>query len=198
VELALYTCDKATLIACYLPHPVKEHAYACDALARLSTTLPHHLVIVGGDLQRGWEGTSLKDLHVASPPYMRWVGPTISTFTPRHQPSKTTCIYHLSIWDPQHMSRQVGDTQTLPSPFLDHNCVRDRIHLPILIAAAIATPPPRQTLASIDDPISHPGTHPIGMDVQGGGRLLDLHLTSKGYGHFPARLYVPPVGRPSP
>ena len=51
VELTLLTCAKATIIACYLPQPVEEHTRVYEALARLPTSFPRHLLILGEDLQ---------------------------------------------------------------------------------------------------------------------------------------------------
>jgi len=50
VELTLLTGKKAANIASYLPSPVKEHARVCQALVDLSSTLPHHLLVLGCDL----------------------------------------------------------------------------------------------------------------------------------------------------
>jgi hypothetical protein len=137
----------ATIVSCYLPQLAETHTYACEALARLPTSLPHHLLIVGGDLQGGWDGTSPKYIHIASLPYVRWARSSIPTFTPRRQQEQAMSIDHLTIWDPEHLSRQVEETQTVPSAFPDRNGVLGRIHLPILTAEAIVPPlakPPRE------------------------------------------------------
>ena len=41
---------KRAIIASYPPQPVEEHTYVCEALARLPTSLPHHLLVVARDL----------------------------------------------------------------------------------------------------------------------------------------------------
>jgi hypothetical protein len=97
--------------------------------AHLTPIPPSH---IRGGLQGEWGGTSQKDLHISSLTYEKWKGPKTPTFTPRQRPKHATCIDHISIWDPHHLSRQVVDTQTLPSAFLDHNEVLGWIHLPIL------------------------------------------------------------------
>ena len=78
------------------------------------------------------------------PSLLRWKGPKTSTFQPRQQPNQASCIDHLTLWDPKHISHQIGITQTIHSPFLDHHSVMGRISIPILTAAAIA--PPRHNL----------------------------------------------------
>jgi hypothetical protein len=47
----LHSGDKAVIIASYLPQSMEDHERACHALARLPLALPHHLLILGGDLQ---------------------------------------------------------------------------------------------------------------------------------------------------
>ena len=58
VELTLQTGAKAAFISSYLPQPLEEHAKVCQALANLPKTLPHQILILGGDLQGNWDGTS--------------------------------------------------------------------------------------------------------------------------------------------
>ena len=53
MELNLLTGAKATIIEFYLPQPGEEHAQVCMALARLPTTLPYHLLILGGGDYKG-------------------------------------------------------------------------------------------------------------------------------------------------
>ncbi len=53
VELNLLTVAKTGIIAYYLPQPAEECAKVYEALARLTNTLPHHLLILGGGLQGG-------------------------------------------------------------------------------------------------------------------------------------------------
>jgi hypothetical protein len=136
---------------------------------------------LGGEPTRGLgrhlpEGPPLK----VSLSYVRWTGPTAPTFTPRHHIEQATCVDHLVIWDPHHMSIQTEDTQTLPSAFLDHNGVLGRIHLPLLSSEAVA--PPRQGPAGTHVPISYPEIHYGGVEIQGIDRHLRLHLTREGYG----------------
>ncbi len=52
-EINLQSGEKAAIIANYLPQSVEEHDLACKALARLPVILPHHLLILRGDLQGG-------------------------------------------------------------------------------------------------------------------------------------------------
>ena len=93
VELTLLTGGKAAFIACYLSQPTLVHAQKCKALAGLTTGLPHHVLILGGDLQSTWGGTSPKSIHISSLPYKRWNGPIYDTYIPTaglivlHQPS---------------------------------------------------------------------------------------------------------------
>ena len=63
------------------------------------------------------------------------------TFTPRQQPGQESCIDHLTIWDPRRISRQIEDTVTVQTAFLDHLGVMDTLHLPIMTTEAL--PPPR-------------------------------------------------------
>jgi hypothetical protein len=53
VEITLLASAKATILSCYLPQFVMDHAQVCKALANLPEVLPHHLLILGGDLQGG-------------------------------------------------------------------------------------------------------------------------------------------------
>ncbi len=48
VELTLLTGDKAAFISFYLSQPMEAHAKVCNALATLTKTLPHHVLIMGG------------------------------------------------------------------------------------------------------------------------------------------------------
>ena len=104
---------------------------------------------MGGDLQGDWEGTSPKTPLITSLPFKRWKGPTIPTFLPHQQPNQATCIDHLTIWDPDHITQQIGVTQPIHSAFLDHNGVMGRMFIPILTAEAVSPPipqPPRVPL----------------------------------------------------
>jgi hypothetical protein len=74
---------------------------------------------------------------------MRWNGPTTPTFLPRQQPLHASCIDHLTLLDPKHITHQIGNTQNIPSAFLDHHGVLRRISLAILTSAAIAPPNPQ-------------------------------------------------------
>ena len=143
VELTLLTGAKAAFIACYLPQPIEEHAQVCKALANLPHALPHQILILGGDLQGDWDGTSPKTQHITSLPFVRWTGPTTPTFQPRHQPEQASCIDHLTIRNPTHVTQQIGNTQNLSSAFLDHHGVLGRISIPILTAEAVAPPIPQ-------------------------------------------------------
>ena len=58
------------------------------------------------------------------------------TFTPRHQSGQESCIDHLTIWDPRRISRQIEDTVTVPTAFLDHLGVMGTLHLPIMTTEA--------------------------------------------------------------
>ena len=131
VELTLLTRAKTAFIACYLPKPMLAHARMCKAPASLTTALPHHLLILGGDLQGSSADTSPKSLHISSLSYKRWNGLTTPTIQPRQRPDQSSCIDHLTIWDPRHIARQEDDTQTIPTSFLDHHGVLGRLHLPI-------------------------------------------------------------------
>ena len=110
VELTLLTCAKAAFISCYLPQSLEAHAEVCKALATLTKTLPHHVLIMGGDLQGDWDNTSPKTPHITSLPFVRWKGPKTPTFLPRQQPLQASCIDHLTLWDPNHITHQIGDT----------------------------------------------------------------------------------------
>ena len=146
VELTLFNGTKEVIISCYLPQTVEAHSNTCAALAQLPHTLPHPLIILGGDLQGGWEQMSPKDVQIAALPYKRWAGPTLPTFTSRQQPVPESCIDHLTIWDAWHISRQAEDTITAQNAFLDHQGVMGTLHLPItpteaLLVLPLARPP---------------------------------------------------------
>ncbi len=64
---------------------------------------------------------------------------------PLNQPCIATCIDHLTIWDPRHLSDRIGDIVTLSTSFLDHKGVLGTIHFPVLTEKATA-PPPAKTL----------------------------------------------------
>jgi hypothetical protein len=85
VELRLPNTTKVAIISCYLPQTLEAHAITCNALSQLSHTVPHSLIILGGDLQEGWEHSLPKDMHIVALTYKRWVGPMLPTFTPRQQ-----------------------------------------------------------------------------------------------------------------
>jgi hypothetical protein len=127
------------MIASYLPQPTEEHERACHALARLPVALSHHLLILHG-LHGGWTGSNSKDTQVQTVPFLRWKGAETPTFTPLYQPCLVTCIYHLAICDPRHLSDQIGDTVTLSASFLDYKGVLGTIHLPVLTEEAVALP----------------------------------------------------------
>jgi len=56
----------------------------CKALSRLINTLPHHAIILGGDLQGNWTGPNAKDDNIRKLPYHRWEEPSTPMFVP-HQ-----------------------------------------------------------------------------------------------------------------
>jgi hypothetical protein len=68
VEFNLLTGAKAAFIAYYLPQSTMVHAQMCKALAGLITALPHHVLILEGDLQGTWVGTSPKSIHISPLP----------------------------------------------------------------------------------------------------------------------------------
>ena len=51
IEFTMHSGAKATIVACYLPQNEEAHSQTCKTLARLTTTLPHHTIIIGGDFQ---------------------------------------------------------------------------------------------------------------------------------------------------
>ena len=110
VELTLFDGTKAAIISCYLPPTVEAHSNTCATLAQLPHTLPHPLIILGGDLQRGWEKRSQKDLQIATLPFKRWARPTLPIFTPRQQPGLESCIDHLTIYitPPHHAHKGIA------------------------------------------------------------------------------------------
>ena len=117
VELTLLNGAKAAIVSCDLPQTLKAHAITCDALSQLPHTLPHSLIILGGSLQGGREQSSPKDIHIVALPYKWLAGPMLPTFTPRHQPLQASCINHLTIWDPKHISLQTEDIITVQTAF---------------------------------------------------------------------------------
>ena len=132
VEITLHSGEKAAIIASYLPQPMEEHKRTCHALARLHATLPYHLLIIGGDLQGGWTCPNPKDAHIHTLPFSRWRGAENPTFVPPHLPGVATCIDHLTIWDPRHLSEQIVTPSPSP-PLLDHKGVMWTMHLPVLM-----------------------------------------------------------------
>ena len=70
VEITLHSGEKAAIVASHLPQPKDEHERACQALTRLPRVLPHHLLILGGDLQGGWTGSTPKDVHLQPLPFL--------------------------------------------------------------------------------------------------------------------------------
>jgi hypothetical protein len=142
IELSLDNGTKAAIISCYLSQTVEAHSLTCAALAQLPHTLTHSLIILGGDFQRGGAVVP-QDIHIALLPYQRWVGPTSPTFAPRHQSGQESCIDHLTIWDPGCISRQIEDTVTVQTAFLDHLGVMGTLHLPIMTTEELPPPPAR-------------------------------------------------------
>jgi len=146
VELTLPNGVEAAIVSCYLSQTLEAHVITFDALSQLPQTLPHSLVILGGDLQGGWEHSSPKDIHIAALPYKTWVGPMLPTFTPRQQSLQASCIDQLTIWNPNHISLQTEDTVTVQTAFLNHQEVMGTLQLPILSTEALSplmTRPPR-------------------------------------------------------
>jgi hypothetical protein len=129
------------IIANYLPQAKEEHERACQTLTRLPAGLPHHLLILGGDLQGGWTSSNPKDANVQALPFSRCRRTETPTFTPPHQPSVATCIDHLAVRDPRHLSEQIGDIFTLSTSFLDLKEVLATLHIPVLTEEATAPPP---------------------------------------------------------
>ena len=71
------------------------------------------------------------------------------TFTPRQQPGQESYIDHLTIWDPRRISRQIKDTVTVQTTFLDHLGVMGTLHIPIMTTGELPPPlarPPRVPL----------------------------------------------------
>jgi hypothetical protein len=135
-----------------------------------------------------WAGTctaigtaSPQKPHIISLPFVRWNGPTTPTFLPRQQPLQASCIDHLTLWDPKHLTHQIGNTQTIPSVFLDHHGVLGRISLPILTSAAIAHPPIPTASKGTYIPVPHPGTYPRRMEIQSRGGFLHVHHDCTGH-----------------
>jgi hypothetical protein len=64
----------------------------------------------------------------------------LPTFTPRQQPLQASCIDHLTIWDPERISRRTEDTTTVQTAFLDHHGVMGTLHLPIPPPEALSPP----------------------------------------------------------
>jgi hypothetical protein len=71
VEITLHSGEKAAIIANYLPQPKDELERARQALARIPRALPHHLLILEGDLHDGWTSSTPKDSQVQSLPFLR-------------------------------------------------------------------------------------------------------------------------------
>ncbi len=69
LELTLLNGTKEAIISCYLPQKVEAHSATCDAVSQLPHILPHSLIILGGDMQGGWEHSSPKDNNIAAIPY---------------------------------------------------------------------------------------------------------------------------------
>ncbi len=98
VEFTLLNGTKAGIISCYLSQTTEARAVACGALSQLAHTLPHPLVILGWDMQGGWEHSYPKDDHIAVLTYKRWAGSMLPTFTPRQQPLRASCIDYLGAY----------------------------------------------------------------------------------------------------
>jgi hypothetical protein len=143
VELALQDGSRAAILSCYLPQTIEAHAATCAALIELPGTLPHSLIIVGGDFRGGWATSSPKDAHIAEMPYHILKGPMIPTFTSRQRPLMESCIDHLTLWDPQGLALQTTGITTLPTAFLDHRGVLGTLSLPICIGPGLPPPSPR-------------------------------------------------------
>ena len=70
----------------------------------------------------------------------------LPTFVPRQRPLQAPCIDHLTLWDPEGLSLQTDDVETLPTAFLDHKGVMGTLQLPISIGSDLPPPiarPPR-------------------------------------------------------
>ena len=147
VELTLASGPKSSIIASYLPQGEDSHAQTWAAITELTHNLPHHIQILGVELQGNWTGSDTKDANIRKLPHDRWKGPAFPTFKPQRIPEHATCTDHLAIWDPHNLSHQIGHTTTVESAFLKHNGILGKIFLLILIPPAkpalIATRPPR-------------------------------------------------------
>jgi hypothetical protein len=64
VELALTSGAKSAITACYPPQDEDSHAQTCMALTLLTPNLPHHIQILGGDLQGNRLDPNAKDANV--------------------------------------------------------------------------------------------------------------------------------------
>jgi len=85
----LLTRANATVFACYLPQPARKHDRVCHALSRLPTSVPHHLLVLEGDLRGGWTCASHKDSQFLISLFLfrELTGPRLST---SHRLSKPT------------------------------------------------------------------------------------------------------------
>ena len=90
IELTLHYGAKAAIVACYLPQTEEAHSQTCKPLSRLTNTLPHHTIILGGDFQGKWTGPNAKDDDIRMLPYGRWEGPTTPTFLPSSRPNQAS------------------------------------------------------------------------------------------------------------
>ena len=87
------------------------------ALGTLLITYPDHLIILGGDFQGEWFGTSDKTTHLRMLPFTLLKGPQNPTYTPPHHPTQATCIDHFLITDPHQSTTQTKLISTLPHAF---------------------------------------------------------------------------------
>ncbi len=84
-----------------------------------------------------------EDAHVYALPFLRWEGAKTPTFTHPHHPCTATCIDHLTVWDPRHLTNQIRKAITLLTPFLYHKGVLETILLSVLTEEATVPPPAR-------------------------------------------------------
>jgi hypothetical protein len=158
-------------------------------LSPVPVAQPHPLPILGGDLQGGWAGYNPEDSHVRTLPLLMWKGAETYIFTPPHQPGMATYIDNLSIWDPRHLSDQIGDTITLATSFLYHKGVLGIIHLPVFTEEATAPPlarPPR--VPTLMFPVPEHAME--NMALQSSGRFIRRYRPLIGHCTLTIRLHV--------